>query len=184
MSRPRKRNYQDSELAYRLKDFLENKKFKGININCIQHGARVYFNYQNKEYTAIFDTMGKERSFSLHLEKPEGGLVDSIKANLSIDSMFYKNPIFSSIIPKERLPFYQGSFKRQEIGESNLTSESEKEGEGKVIPTFVSRIQIKKIPLGKEGHLSDNFLLDLFNYNIRPVIFNVLEYDHNKLKTK
>jgi len=155
----RQRQYSDSELAHRLKDFLI--KDLGLSVKDIsQVGTRVYMRYKEgffeEEYVGVFQTERGKRVFSFHLENPRNNFISSLKEGLKRDK---------AVLRREELSDYRKFFKRIYIGECEIEYER-----GKKVPSAASVVEIRKIPLGKKGRLSEKLISGLFYYNIQPVV--------------
>ncbi len=162
--RKKETSYPDSELANRLKiftrDFLYlSKKEVG------QQGNIVYIKYGKKgfekEYVSIFSTEQKTRKFYFHIEEPENNLIHSLEEELMTDN---------AVLRKGNIRRYKEIFQRISIGEGHIDYME------KQVPTAFAVTEIKKIPLGRKGHLSENFIKYLFDYNVVPFIYIVQKY--------
>lgn len=181
----REREYVDSELAKRLREWLINERFSTTEIYCSQVGSRVYFRLQGVEYVAIFESKDSRRLFSFHVENPKDSLVQRLQEGLMsgkrtdksrIDNVFETNKTLLQPKYRGHIEDYQEMFEREGVRESFVYLESG--GEMKQTPSAVSVVSIKEVPLGKKKHLSGNFIPWIFYYNMLPVI--LLTQEHPK----
>ncbi len=165
----REREYQDSELARRVKDFLIRINFPEKNIH--QKGAVLYIRYGKKtsgeleEYVGVFRSENEKRFFDFYIENPLNNLYQTLERELISDKIIRK---------KGNLNKYKEVFKRIFIGKRTINYD------GNQVPAICVTTEIKKIPLGKKKHLSDKFLKWLFEYNIRPFILAVEKHKAEK----
>jgi hypothetical protein len=159
----RERNYEDSELARRLEEWLKDY-FKGMNINSSRESNRVFFSSQGIEYAAVFCQESGKGMFQFHVENPADDLVSDMRESLADDSIYETNDVLSRPKYKDKLSDYRKVFKREYVKKGELYAQNKK------IETSVSAVSVKEVPLGAEGRLSSNFMQWAFDYNMRPVI--------------
>ena len=176
----RERGYQDSDLANKFNVFLQTHIFKGIRINNLHKGSRVYLSYpKGIEYIVEFETIGNTKFVSFYVENPKNSLVQMLEENIRNDRLFFKHEPLSRQKFRANLQNYKKTFKIKDIGQGSVEIEK-KDKEGKmykeIVPVAYVRREIIDIPLGKEGHLSENFLKWAYDYGLRLLMLLVQQH--------
>lgn len=164
------RQYQDQELANRIKGIFFDK-IPSLKKEDITHkGSSLFIKYRSIEYAIVVGNKNGQGTIELHVERPAESLRDTLKKSLTDDSIFGDKDF--GFLKKGNLRKYRRVFERGGIRDG-FSGEYVEEGQENTIAVVT---KIKNVPLSGKGRLSGNFADYFFEYVVRPVFAQTERY--------